>query len=174
MMIIVNNFSLFVFGDIFPNPTLVKLLNVKYRAVTYFVLTSGPLNGSLSLYGIRVSLARIDNHPSILSSGFSKLPIKYHRQASQWAIKAKPNIKRKSKAMPYSEYRSAFLATLTNRKRRAVFNKPIRVVVYGKKIAYRFWILQLTNLYSLKTSSTNNFVTKAVNWRACVHNIIFN
>jgi hypothetical protein len=31
-----NIFSLFVFGDMLPKPTLVKLLNVKYKAVIYF------------------------------------------------------------------------------------------------------------------------------------------
>lgn len=36
-------FSVLVFGETFPNPTLVKLLNVKYKAVIYFDCKSGPL-----------------------------------------------------------------------------------------------------------------------------------
>ena len=35
-------FSLLVFGEMFPNPTLVKLLNVKYKAVMYFDFNEGP------------------------------------------------------------------------------------------------------------------------------------
>ena len=47
MIRIENIFSEFVFGDTFPNPTLVKLLNVKYNAVTYFDLIEGPPELSL-------------------------------------------------------------------------------------------------------------------------------
>ena len=36
-------FSEFVFGDTFPNPTLVRLLNVKYSAVTYLDFIVGPM-----------------------------------------------------------------------------------------------------------------------------------
>jgi len=36
-------FSVLVFGETFPNPTLVRLLNVKYKAVMYFDCKSGPL-----------------------------------------------------------------------------------------------------------------------------------
>lgn len=36
-------FSVLVFGETFPNPTLVKLLNVKYKAVIYLDCKSGPL-----------------------------------------------------------------------------------------------------------------------------------
>lgn len=36
-----NIFSGFVFAETLPNPTLVKLLHVKYRAVTYAVKVSG-------------------------------------------------------------------------------------------------------------------------------------
>ena len=32
---ILKIFSAFVFGETFPKPTLVKLLRVKYKAVTY-------------------------------------------------------------------------------------------------------------------------------------------
>ena len=35
-------FSEFVFGETLPNPTLVRLLNVKYSAVTYLDLIVGP------------------------------------------------------------------------------------------------------------------------------------
>ncbi len=35
-------FSGLVLGETFPNPTLVKLLKVKYRAVTYLSLMEGP------------------------------------------------------------------------------------------------------------------------------------
>lgn len=46
-----NIFSVLVFGETLPNPTLVKLLSVKYKAVTYFDCKSGPLVMSLLLYG---------------------------------------------------------------------------------------------------------------------------
>ena len=39
---IANIFSEFVFGDTFPNPTLVKLLKVKYNAVIYLDFNDGP------------------------------------------------------------------------------------------------------------------------------------
>lgn len=50
-------------------------------------------------------------------------------QANQWAINANVAINRINTAAPYSEYRSILRATRTNRKRRAVFNNPINVVV---------------------------------------------
>lgn len=53
----------------------------------------------------------------------------YQMQASQWAMRAKVAINNTSTAAPYSEYLSIFLATLTSRSKRAVFNNPIRVVV---------------------------------------------
>lgn len=53
----------------------------------------------------------------------------YHIHASQCAIRANVAISNNNTAAPYSEYLSIFLATLTKRKRRAVFNKPIKVVV---------------------------------------------
>lgn len=56
--------------------------------------------------------------------------ITYHIQANQCAINANVAIKSINTAAPYSEYRSIFLATRTNRNRRAVFNSPINVVVY--------------------------------------------
>lgn len=47
-----NIFSALVLGEMFPNPTLVRLLNVKYNAVMYLEFLSGPLSSpvvSLSL-----------------------------------------------------------------------------------------------------------------------------
>ena len=49
MMRIENIFSELVLGDTLPNPTLVKLLKVKYKAVTYFDLMVGPLFSSDTL-----------------------------------------------------------------------------------------------------------------------------
>ena len=42
MTITENTFSELVFGETFPNPTDVKLLNVKYIAVIYLSFTVGP------------------------------------------------------------------------------------------------------------------------------------
>lgn len=42
-------FSGLVLGETLPKPTLVKLLKVKYRAVTYLSLMLGPDKASLSL-----------------------------------------------------------------------------------------------------------------------------
>lgn len=39
--IIANTFSLLVLGAIFPKPTLVKLLRVKYKEVIYLVFRLG-------------------------------------------------------------------------------------------------------------------------------------
>lgn len=50
-------------------------------------------------------------------------------QANQWAIRAKVAMRRSRTAAPYSEYLSIFLATLTSLRSRAVFRRPIRVVV---------------------------------------------
>ena len=47
-----NIFSALVLGEMLPNPTLVRLLNVKYKAVMYLEFLSGPLHSpaaSLSL-----------------------------------------------------------------------------------------------------------------------------
>lgn len=44
-----NIFSELVFGETFPKPTLVRLLKVKYRAVTYISFIEGPEVVSLSL-----------------------------------------------------------------------------------------------------------------------------
>lgn len=41
-----NTFSLFVSGEIFPNPTLVRMVKVKYRDDMYLDLMSGPPVGS--------------------------------------------------------------------------------------------------------------------------------
>ena len=56
-------FSELVFGETLPNPTLVKLLNVKYRAVTYLSLTDGPELESLSLYVLPSCSARLSSQP---------------------------------------------------------------------------------------------------------------
>ena len=65
----------------------------------------------------------------VSSTGRSAFPMAYHMQASQWAMRAKVAISKSNTAAPYSLYRSSFLATLTNLRRRAVFSRPIRVVV---------------------------------------------
>lgn len=52
-------------------------------------------------------------------------------QASQCAINANVAIRRTKTAAPYSEYRSIFRATRTNRNNRAVFNSPINVAVWN-------------------------------------------
>ena len=127
MISIVNTFSLLVFAETFPKPTLVKLLRVKYNAVKYFVCKSGPLSGTDLLYGMLVSCPSNANHPKVSCS--SKLPMAYQTQANQCATNAKPNIKSISNAIPYSEYRSSLRATRTSLNKRAVFNKPINVVV---------------------------------------------
>ncbi len=129
MITMVNIFSAFVFGEIFPNPTLVRLLSVKYSAVMYLVFKSGPLCGSLALYRISVSLANMLNQPFIFKFGISKSPNAYQMHASQWATRANPNINSNNNAIPYSEYRSTFLATRTRRSNLAVFSKPISLVV---------------------------------------------
>lgn len=61
------------------------------------------------------------------------IKISYQIHAIQWAIKANVAINNSSTAAPYSLYLSIFLATLTSRKRRAAFNKPVRVVVCKQK-----------------------------------------
>lgn len=79
--IIANTFSLLVLGAIFPKPTLVKLLRVKYKEVIYLVLRLGPLVGFDWLIGLLISPARYESHP--LSSRASTIPIACHTQASQ-------------------------------------------------------------------------------------------
>jgi len=124
-------FSEFVFGDTFPNPTLVKLLNVKYNAVTYFDCMEGPPVESF-LYIWWVCLPNSSNQPIFGYGkwGRSKFPIAYQIQANQWAMRAKVAMSNNNMAAPYSEYLSNFLATRTRRNNLAVFNKPIRVVVW--------------------------------------------
>ena len=64
-------FSLWVFGDTFPKPTLVKLLNVKYRAVMYLSFVDGPpvLDASIPfsryvlLYGQLSCVAKVSSQP---------------------------------------------------------------------------------------------------------------
>ena len=64
-----------------------------------------------------------------LSFFFFFFALTHHIHAIQWALRAKVPIKSSKTAAPYSLYLSIFLATLTSRKRRAVFNSPIKVVV---------------------------------------------
>ena len=134
MISIENIFSEFVLGDTFPNPTLVKLLKVKYKAVTYFDLMDGPPELSLR-YSWWVCRPRSSSQPifGYLKWGLSKFPIAYHIHANQWAIRAKIAISNNNMAAPYSEYLSNFLQTLTSRNNLAVFNNPIRVVVWNKR-----------------------------------------
>lgn len=47
-----NIFSLSVLGATFPNPILVRLVNVKYKAVMYRVPAPGPLPGNDSFIGL--------------------------------------------------------------------------------------------------------------------------
>ena len=74
-------FSWFVLGAIFPNPTLVKLLRVKYRDVRYLVLRLGPLVGNDWLIGMLISFARAASQP--WSPGASTIPTACHMHASQ-------------------------------------------------------------------------------------------
>lgn len=66
------------------------------------------------------------------NSDGKKLRSTYHIHAIQWAIKANVAINKRSTAAPYSLYLSIFRATLTKRRSLAVFNKPMRVVVWKK------------------------------------------
>ena len=68
-----------------------------------------------------------------LGPALSANPMAYQMQASQWATKAKADMRRMRTAAPYSEYLSIFRATRTSRSRRAVFSKPINVVVWKRK-----------------------------------------
>ncbi len=52
-------FSELVFGDTFPNPTLVRLLKVKYRAVTYLSLMEGPEPGVESSHKYTVCICML-------------------------------------------------------------------------------------------------------------------
>src|SRR6218665_3353601 len=78
-----KTFSVFVFGDTFPNPTLVRLLSVKYRAVMYLDLIVGPPVSFT--YGCLVCSARSSSHPIFrsLCRGRSAFPMAYQMQASQ-------------------------------------------------------------------------------------------
>ena len=136
---IVKAFSVLVLALTFPNPTLVRLLSVKYNAVRYVHRVSGPDPSTLLLYGTLTSFASLSNQPSLLFL-WSSRPIAYQPQANQWAARAKPTLRSTRRAVPYSEYRSSFRATRTRRRRRAVFRRPIRVVVYerGVKIVLKF------------------------------------
>ena len=81
-------FSGLVFGETFPNPTLVRLLKVKYRAVTYLSLMEGPEASSLSLYCLPICSARLSSQPIFMppmraEPVRSTLPMAYQIQASQ-------------------------------------------------------------------------------------------
>lgn len=114
-------------------------------------LIEGPVELS---YEAWTSLARASSQPmGACSWGLSQLPIAYlqftisldiyynwwilkhyqvtayHKQASQCAISTKVAMRRRRTAVPYSEYLSIFRATRTSRNKRAVFNKPMSVVV---------------------------------------------
>jgi hypothetical protein len=56
-----NIFSQFVVGLTLPKPTLVKLVNVKNKAVMYFDFKSGPLSELFSWYGMLYFSAKWSN-----------------------------------------------------------------------------------------------------------------
>ena len=95
-------FSELVLGETFPKPTLVRLLKVKYRAVTYLSLMEGPDRGSLSLYFLPSCCAKLSSQP-VSVYGLSKNPMAYQRHASQCAMSAKVHMSRNRTAAPYSE-----------------------------------------------------------------------
>ena len=66
------------------------------------------------------------------------LAMAYQMQESQCAISRKVASSNMSTAAPYSEYLSNFRATRTNRNRRAVFKRPINVVVCKRRKHERF------------------------------------
>lgn len=134
-------FSEFVVALMFPNPMVVKLLIIKYNEVMYLDFRDGPLAGSDSLYNCLVCCASWSSHPICWwTYARSTFPMAYHMQHNQWAMSKNVANKSMSTAAPYSEYLSSFRATLTNRKSRAVFNKPISVVVWkAKKQQQFFW-----------------------------------
>lgn len=95
-------FSELVFGETFPKPTLVRLLKVKYRAVTYLSLTEGPELESLSLYVLPSCCARLSSQP-VSVYGLSTNPMAYQIQASQCAMSTKVHMSKNRTAAPYSE-----------------------------------------------------------------------
>lgn len=70
-------FSELVFGETFPKPTLVRLLKVKYRAVTYLSLMEGPDLLTESLYGFPSCSPRLSNQPIPAEVDRSTLPMAY-------------------------------------------------------------------------------------------------
>lgn len=101
-------FSGLVFGETLPKPTLVRLLKVKYKAVTYLSSMEGPELVSLSLYSLPIWSARLSNQPIFIPPTRaepvrSMLPMAYQIQASQWAMRANVHMRRKRTAAPYSE-----------------------------------------------------------------------
>lgn len=116
------------------------------------------MDGPVELsYEAWTSLARASSQPiGAWSCGLSQLPIAYlhmitrvlgifyllghknvnyvvngayHKHASQCAISTNVAIRRSRTAVPYSEYLSILRATRTSRSRRAVFRRPMSVVV---------------------------------------------
>lgn len=56
-------FSSLVLGAIFPKPTVVKLLKVKYKEEIYLIDRLGPLDRFDSLIGFPISSARAASQP---------------------------------------------------------------------------------------------------------------
>lgn len=77
MMQMEKIFSELVFGETFPKPTLVRLLKVKYRAVTYLSLMEGPDLMTESLYGFPSCSPRLSNQPIPAEVDRSTLPMAY-------------------------------------------------------------------------------------------------
>lgn len=94
-------FSLSVLGATLPNPILVKLVKVKYRAVMYLVPDPGPLPGSDWFIGCSTTPA--SNWIQPYGTSISFWPITCQIQANQWAIRVNIAVSRKMTAMPYSE-----------------------------------------------------------------------
>lgn len=84
-------------------------------------------------------------------------------QASQCAMSTNVDIRSTRTAAPYSEYLSIFLATRTRRSSRAVFNRPISVVVWkdmqivlcvpSTSSSYIFWHTHTHSFCSLANHS---------------------
>ena len=72
-------FSELVLGDTFPKPTLVRLLNVKYSAVTYLSRMDGPEPALDSLYGFPNWSPRESSQPIRALPERSTLPMAYLR-----------------------------------------------------------------------------------------------
>ncbi len=95
-------FRVGVWGDISKSDTG-EAAEGKYRAVTYLSLIEGPDAGFVLLYGFPRCSPKESSQPIRDRPFLSKFPIAYQMQASQWAIRAKVHMRRKSTAAPYSE-----------------------------------------------------------------------